>query len=66
LSLAYLNFLGRVRKVTLACDVVAVKHVARLVAGPLHTNNFGNTSAYHVTDGAPSQIVEEQSLAASG
>src|SRR6266481_6209900 len=59
-SMNKLDFLCRVHEIALACDVVAVKDVARLVAGNFHANRFGNPGAHHVADGAPAQIVKEQ------
>jgi hypothetical protein len=63
LSIAYLrrfDFLRSIHKVTLACDVVAVKHAPRLVAGDFHANHFRYPGADHVTHGRAPEVVKEQ------
>ena len=66
LSIAYLDFPGCIGKVFLGSDVVAVKDVARLMAGDFHAHGFRDAGADHVADGGAAQIVKEQSGAASG
>jgi len=53
-------------QVSIADDIIAIEHAARLVAAQFHRHAFGNAGADHVPDGGAAEVVRNTTRATGG